>query len=73
MGTSTNVGIWDRFVRISAGVILIAFAVLAAVTVSGRLVSGILGIALVITGGTGYCPLYDRLGSTRRRSHRAHP
>ncbi len=63
-----NVGPVDRIIRI---VLAIAFAY-GAVALSGAWVwvLGVLAAVALITGLTGFCPLYRLLGiNTNRRSH----
>ncbi|HEY8355496.1 MAG TPA: DUF2892 domain-containing protein [Methylophilaceae bacterium] len=53
----TNVGGWDRAIRIAIGAVLI---VLAALNIIGWW--GWLGILPVLTGTVRFCPLYPLLG-----------
>ncbi|MDR7122328.1 DUF2892 domain-containing protein [Rheinheimera soli] len=52
-----NVGGLDKIVRVSAGVVLIAFAVLDVIAPWGWL-----GVIPLLTGVVGVCPLYSLLG-----------
>jgi hypothetical protein len=58
-----NVAPWDRVLRVLVGVVLLAMAV-----VGPRTLWGLLGVVPLITGGTGFCPLYRAFGITSRRS-----
>jgi predicted anti-sigma-YlaC factor YlaD len=61
-----NVAPWDRALRIIAGVVLLALAVLGP-----RTAWGLLGVVPLITGATGVCPLYRVFGITSfRAGHR---
>lgn len=77
-GWQQNVGTIERWVRVLGGGIA-AFAGLAFLLAGpGSLLLGVAAVALVllgldfvVTGITGYCPLYHRLGWSTRRAHPA--
>lgn len=56
-----NVGGLDKILRITAGVALLAFAVLAPEGTPFKLL-GFIGIVPLVTGLVGFCPLYPLLG-----------
>jgi Protein of unknown function (DUF2892) len=58
---TANVGGLDKILRITAGLLLIAFALLAPGTLSWKWV-GWIGIVPLLTGLVGVCPLYSLLG-----------
>jgi hypothetical protein len=62
MKIRVNEGPIDRIARIIAGTALIAVAVLGLVAAPLSLVAGAVGAILVVTGATGFCPLYAVLG-----------
>ena len=52
-----NVAIWDRAVRVVAGLLLIGL------TATGKIgMWGYVGVVPLITGIAGHCPLYSVLG-----------
>lgn len=57
-----NEGPIDRIARIAAGAALVAVAVLGLVASPLALVAGAVGAILLVTGATGFCPLYAVLG-----------
>jgi Protein of unknown function (DUF2892). len=54
-----NLGSLDRITRVAAGSVLL---VLGWMLGGWSLVVALLGVALIITGAAGYCPVYARLG-----------
>jgi hypothetical protein len=74
---SRNEGLIDRAVRVVLGAALLAIGFGVVQGVAGTVV-GIIGIVPLLTGLTGYCPLYALLGidtlrggGTGRRTDRA--
>ena len=63
---SNNEGNIDRGVRIVSGV-----ALLSLVLIGPQTLWGLLGLVPLLTGVFGYCPLYQVLGFSTCRSHRA--
>lgn len=62
MKIRVNEGPIDRIARIAAGTALVAVAVLGLVAAPLSLVAGAVGAILVVTGATGFCPLYALFG-----------
>ena len=62
MKVQVNEGPIDRVVRVAAGVALLAVALLGVVASPLSWIAGAIGLVLVATGGTGFCPLYSLLG-----------
>lgn len=62
MKIQVNEGPLDRVVRVAAGTALLAIAVLGVVASPLSMVAGAVGVILVATGVTGFCPLYSLLG-----------
>lgn len=62
MKIQVNEGPLDRVVRVAAGTALLAIAVLGVVASPLSMVAGGVGVILVATGVTGFCPLYSLLG-----------
>jgi len=60
---STNVGGWDRILRIIVGA-----ALLALVFVGPKTIWGLVGIIPLLTGLFGTCPIYSLLGIRTCRS-----
>ncbi len=61
-----NVASWERVLRVLVGVVLLALAV-----IGPRTPWGLLGMVPLISGATGFCPLYHALGiGGPRRNHR---
>lgn len=64
-----NMGILDRMLRVCIGIILIVTGMLLVMETVG-VVLIILSIPLLISGITGFCPLYVPLGiSTKRETN----
>lgn len=60
----TNVGKWDRLIRVVAGIAILMFL--------PSTPWALLGLLPLATGAIGYCPLYRALGwSTNRRTKAA--
>jgi O-antigen ligase len=58
---SSNEAVWDRLLRVVAGLVLIAL------TLAGTIgLWGWLGLVLVVTGAIGWCPIYAVLGLKTR-------
>ncbi|MCX7947072.1 MAG: DUF2892 domain-containing protein [candidate division WOR-3 bacterium] len=53
-----NVGTTDRMIRISLGIILIAFSISLQISVIIKLILIVISIALIITAIFGFCPAY---------------
>jgi len=62
MKVQVNEGPIDRVVRVAAGVALLAVALLGVVASPLSWIAGAIGLVLVATGETGFCPLYSLLG-----------
>lgn len=62
MKLPVNVGPLDRMARLAAGVALLAVALLGVVAAPISIVAGAIGIILLATGATGFCPLYALFG-----------
>lgn len=56
-----NVGKIDRTLRVLAGLVLILIALLA-LEGTARIAAGLIGLVLIFTGGSGYCPIYGISG-----------
>lgn len=76
MNKANNVGTIERSLRVFGGGLAVVIGLLILLPSPGSVGAGALGVALVllgldfvVTGLTGYCPLYHRLGwSTARRT-----
>ena len=67
MSIKQNVGQVDRFARIVGGL-----GMLYAATIPGNMTPdlfGVVGVAAVLTGALGYCPLYAALNLQTTRPH----
>ncbi len=69
MKQKQNVGTVERWIRIIGGAIAAGIGLIVLLPVPASLLLGVLGVVLVLlgldfvmTGITGYCPLYQRLG-----------
>lgn len=66
MSNNSNVGGIDRLVRLAAGAILLALALIPGLQIFGTgalaWVLGIVGLVLLATGAMRICPLYGLLG-----------
>jgi hypothetical protein len=62
MKLSQNVGSIDRVIRLAVGVLLVAAAVGGAMAAPLLYVAWVVAAILLITGATGFCPLYALLG-----------
>ncbi len=60
--TEKNVGGWDRIARIAGGFVLIVLAFLLQADFWLRVVLGIIGLALLLTGILRHCTPYVLLG-----------
>jgi hypothetical protein len=67
MKIQVNEGPIDRVVRVAAGVALLAIALVGVVASPLSWVAGAVGVILVATGVTGFCPLYSLFGVSTRR------
>jgi len=56
-----NMGKVDRIIRIVIGVLLIAGIFLVSGTLL-KVLFGIIGLAMILTAATGFCPLYVPFG-----------
>jgi hypothetical protein len=61
-----NVGSIDQYIRIVAGLALLAFALQDGVPIEGWHWIGLIGAALLITAFYRSCPLYTALGLSSR-------
>ena len=52
-----NEGSWDRWIRVAAGLGILSFTV-----VGPHTLWGLAGLVLVVTGFSGFCPIYRLLG-----------
>jgi hypothetical protein len=59
---TTNVGTFDRIVRIAVGVLLIAYAIPLGFSHTGWNWVGWVGIVPIVTGAVGICPAYRLFG-----------
>ncbi len=66
MKIQVNEGPIDRVVRVAAGVALLAIALVGVVASPLSWVAGAVGVILVATGVTGFCPLYSLFGVSTR-------
>jgi hypothetical protein len=57
-----NEAVWDRVLRMAAGVVLEILAWGGIVQGILGVILGILGVILLVTGLVGFCPLYTLLG-----------
>jgi hypothetical protein len=55
---AANEGGADRFARWSIGIMLVLIA-LSGAGWTGPLITGLLGVGLLVTGTIGWCPLYS--------------
>lgn len=62
----TNEAGWDRTVRVIAGIAMILIPIIFTRQAWG-IVTGILGLVLLLTGLTGFCPLYSLLKFSTRK------
>lgn len=62
MKIKVNEGPIDRVVRVAAGVALLAIALVGILASPLSWVAGAVGVILVATGVTGFCPLYSLFG-----------
>ncbi|MDH4301354.1 MAG: DUF2892 domain-containing protein [Nitrospira sp.] len=78
MRRNVNVRRTERWIRIAVGAGLILIGVFAPIPLWAEEIADVIGLLLVVTGGTGYCPLRHVLnrnarapdGSTHRRGER---
>ncbi|MET4222086.1 hypothetical protein ABIB00_007322 [Bradyrhizobium sp. LB14.3] len=57
-----NVGTIDQYVRIVAGLALVAFALQDGLSIQGWHWAGLVGLVLLVTAFFKSCPLYSALG-----------
>lgn len=57
MNHEINIASWERVLRVLVGIVLLALAM-----VGPQTVWGLLGVVPLITGGMGFCPLYQAFG-----------
>ncbi len=62
MKLTQNTGPFDRVARFGIGIVLAAAIVTGTVTGGLALLAGALGIIMVATALTGFCPIYALLG-----------
>lgn len=66
-----NLGRVDQLIRIVVGLALVAYTVKDGTLAPGIVVTGVIGVVLLVTAFFSYCPLYSLLGiSTRSRLDR---
>jgi hypothetical protein len=70
MKIRTNEAPIDRIVRVAAGVALLAVVVLGVLATPLSWIAGAIGAILLVTGATGFCPLYALLGVSTTRVER---
>jgi hypothetical protein len=58
----------DRIIRIVAGVALLALVVAGIVGGPAAILAGVVGAILLVTGATGFCPLYAILRVSTKRA-----
>lgn len=64
-----NEGLWDRVLRLVAGITALVVATSQALPPWGTITLFVVGGLLVLTGAIGWCPLYQILGiNTNGRS-----
>lgn len=56
-----NVSKIDRTLRVLAGLVLVLVGLLA-LGGTARIVASLIGLVLIVTGGSGYCPIYGICG-----------
>jgi hypothetical protein len=61
-----NVGTLDQYVRIVAGLALVAFAFQDGLSIQGWHWAGLIGLILLVTAFFRSCPLYQVLGMSTR-------
>lgn len=73
MKRTQNVGTLERWIRVIGGALVAVFGLFLLIPTPGSLLLGLAGVVLVllgldfvVTGITGYCPLYHRLGWSTR-------
>lgn len=63
-----NVGTWDRFLRVVAGIVLAALLVTGTLSLGSGLgiAAAVASAILIITGAVSFCPAYGILGLRTR-------
>lgn len=64
----SNVGGWDRGLRIVIGLVLIILGLAGAVSGATAIAAYVIGAIALLTGLVGFCGLYTVLGVSTRRS-----
>ncbi len=62
MKLTRNVGTIDRLVRFAIAAALAAAVLTGAVTAPLAWIAGVLALTMLLTGATGFCPLYALFG-----------
>jgi hypothetical protein len=68
MRRHVNVRRTERWIRIAAGLGLILIGAFAPIPLWAEEIADVIGLVLVVTGGTGYCPLRHLLNRNARAS-----
>jgi hypothetical protein len=63
-----NMAVWDRVLRVAAGIILLTLGWAGIVTGGLGLAFKVLGFVPLTTGLIGYCPAYALFGGGTRRA-----
>lgn len=58
----------DRIVRVIVGIALVALAVAGVIGGPVAVLAGLVGAILLVTGATGFCPLYALLRVSTKRT-----
>jgi hypothetical protein len=64
-----NMGLTDRRARAGVGVVLVVLSLIVGLGSVGGVILGVLGVIMLATAATGFCPLYVplKLNTLRRR------
>jgi len=57
----TNQSLTERAIRLVVGLVMVWFSLYKAMTPAWLLLLAILGLILIVTGLSGYCPIWDLL------------
>lgn len=63
-----NMAVWDRVLRVAAGVVLLALGWAGIVTGPLGLACKVLGFVPLATGLVGYCPAYSLFGGGTKKA-----
>jgi len=70
MNLTKNVGSIDKTIRLVAGLLLAAFAVLGAgLSSTIGILALVVGVVLIVTGVVNFCPLFKILGISSAKIH----